>query len=70
MNSKVFNIIRFIGEVVLPALGTLYFTVAQIWGLPYGEAVVGTIAAITVCVGAIVNVDRRNYNKLKRDGML
>lgn len=63
MDSKVFDIIRFIGEVALPALGALYFGIAQIWGLPYGEMVVGTIACVTTAVGAIVGVSRKKYNE-------
>lgn len=61
MDNKIFDIIRFIGEVVLPALGALYFGVARIWGLPYGEMVVGTIACVTTAVGAIVGFSRKKY---------
>ena len=65
MNSKVFDIIRFIGEIVLPALGALYFGVAKIWGLPYGQEVVGTIACVTTFVGAVIGVSRKKYNDQK-----
>ena len=70
MNSKTFDILRFIGEVLLPALGALYFGVAKIWGLPYGQEIVGTIAVITTFVGTVVGVNRTKYNKLKQEGML
>ena len=62
MNSKVFDIIRFIGELVLPALGALYFGVAKIWHLPFGEEIVGTIACVTTFVGAVVGFSRKKYN--------
>ena len=62
MNNKVFDIIRFIGEIVLPALGALYFGIAKIWGFPFGQEVVGTIAVITTFIGAIVGVSRKKYN--------
>ncbi len=65
MSSKVFDIIRFIGEIILPALGALYFGVAKIWGLPYGQEVVGTIACVTTFVGAVVGVSRKKYNDQK-----
>ena len=70
MDSRVFDIIRFIGEVLLPALGALYFGIAKIWGLPFGQEIVGTIAVITTFVGAVVGVSRNKYNKLKEEGML
>ncbi len=62
MNNKVFDFIRFIGEIVLPALGALYFGIAKIWGLPFGQEVVGTIAVITTFIGAVVGVSRKKYN--------
>lgn len=62
MNNKVFDFIRFIGEIVLPALGALYFGIAKIWGFPYGQEIVGTLAVITTFIGAIVGVSRKKYN--------
>lgn len=47
--------------LVLPALGALYFGVAQIWGLPNGEEVVGTIAALNVFLGVLLNVSSHSY---------
>jgi hypothetical protein len=48
--------------IVLPALGTLYLTLSGIWGLPYGEAVAGTITAIDTFLGAILMISSKNYN--------
>ena len=62
MSNKLFNTIRFIGEIALPALGTLYFTLSQIWGWPYGEEIVGSLAALTVCIGAFVGIKRAGYD--------
>lgn len=56
-----YDILRQIVQLWLPGLGTLYFTIAQIWGLPYAEQVVGTIAALTVFGGVIVGVKRKGY---------
>ena len=63
MSNKVYNILKWIALIVLPALGTLYFAVAQIWGLPYGEEVVGTITAIDAFLGALLGVSNATYNK-------
>ena len=51
----------------LPALGTLYFALAGIWGLPYGEQLVGTITAIDTFLGVILGISKSKYNKC-RDG--
>ena len=47
----------------LPALGTLYFALAGIWGLPYGEQLVGTITAIDTFLGVILGISKSKYNK-------
>lgn len=46
MNDKTYDVLKWIATYLLPALGTLYFALAQIWNLPYGEQVVGSITAI------------------------
>lgn len=42
MTNKIYDVLKYIALIVLPAIGTLYFAVAGIWGLPYGEQIVGT----------------------------
>ncbi len=44
-------------------LGALYFALAQIWGLPYGEEIVGTITAIDCFLGAILGISNVQYKK-------
>lgn len=62
-SNKTYDILKAIAQVWLPALGTLYFALAQIWGLPYGEAVVGTITALDAFLGAILGISTAKYNK-------
>ncbi len=50
-------------KLILPALGTFYFTMASIWGLPYGEQVVGSLAALTVLLGVIMTLAKRVWSK-------
>lgn len=63
MSNKVYDILKFVAQIALPALGTLYFTLSGIWGFPYGEEVVGTISAIDVCLGAFLGISSANYYK-------
>ncbi len=63
LNDKVYDILKWVAQIVLPALGTLYFALATIWGLPYGEQVVGTITAIDTFLGALLGISSVNYYK-------
>ena len=63
MNNKVYDILKWIAQIVLPALGALYFALAQIWGLPFGEEIVGTITAIDCFLGAILGISNAQYKK-------
>lgn len=62
MSNKLFDTLRFWQTVLLPAVGTLYFALADIWGLPYAPQVVGTITALTAFLGAFVEYKRQTYN--------
>jgi len=63
MNNKLYDILKYIAQIVLPALGTLYFALASIWNLPYGEEIIGTITAIDVFLGALLQISSNQYNK-------
>ena len=61
MSDKVYDILKYIALIVLPALGTLYFALAKIWGFPYGEEIVGTITAVDAFLGALLKISTNNY---------
>lgn len=63
--DKVYDVLKWVTIVVLPAIGTLYFALSGIWGFPYGEQVVGTITAIETFIGALIGISTLNYNKNK-----
>lgn len=63
MSNKCYDILRFIAEVLLPAIGTLYFAISQIWGIPFGEEIVGTITAVDAFLGAIIAYQKAKYEK-------
>lgn len=63
MSNKVYDILKWIAQLLLPAIGTLYFALAGIWGLPYGEQIVGTITAIDTFLGVILGISSINYKK-------
>lgn len=63
MSNRTYDILKYIAQVVLPALGTLYFALAGIWGFPYGEEIVGTITAIDTFLGVLLKISSDNYYK-------
>lgn len=63
MSNKVYDILKWIAQILLPALGTLYFALAKIWNLPYSEEIVGTITAVDLFLGALLGISTIEYNK-------
>lgn len=63
MSNKTYDVLKYIAQVVLPALGTLYFALAGIWGFPHGEQIVGTITAVDTFLGVILRISTAQYNK-------
>ena len=63
MSNKLYDVLKFIAQVVLPALGTLYFALAGIWGFPFGEQIVGTITAVDTFLGVVLGISSAQYRK-------
>lgn len=63
MKNETYDILKRLCTIILPALGTLYFTLSQLWGLPYGEQVVGTLAAVSTFIGVCIGISTAAYNK-------
>ena len=63
MSNKVYDVLKYIALILLPALGTLYFALAKIWGFPYAAEVVGTISAVDAFLGALLKISTDQYNK-------
>ena len=56
MNIKLYNILKWLSQILLPALGTLYFALSTIWNFPYADNIIGTIAAIDTFLGALLMI--------------
>ncbi|MEE0929578.1 MAG: phage holin [Acutalibacteraceae bacterium] len=61
MSNKVYDVLKWIAQILLPAFGTLYFALAGIWGFPYGEEIVGTITAVDTFLGVCLGISSANY---------
>lgn len=63
MSNKTYDVLKWIALILLPAIGALYFALSNIWGLPFGEQVVGTITAVDAFLGACLGISTKQYNK-------
>ena len=61
--DKTYDVMKFIAQILLPAIGTLYFALANIWALPYAEEIVGTITAVDAFLGAILGISTAAWKK-------
>jgi hypothetical protein len=69
LKNSVYDVLKYIAQIVIPALGTLYFALANIWGLPYGEQIVGTLTAIDTFLGVLLGISSSMYlsdNEVKK----
>lgn len=64
-STDIYKILKYTTQIILPAIATLYFALAGIWGFPCGEEVVGTIAALTTFLGVVLGIGTYRYNKLE-----
>lgn len=65
MSNKTYDVLKFIAQIVLPALATLCLTVTGIWGLPYGEQLSSTLIALDTFLGAVLMISSASYKKEK-----
>ena len=64
LSNTTYDILKWIATLLLPALGTLYFALASIWGFPYGEQIVGTITAVVTFLGVILGFSTSSYKNM------
>ena len=65
LNDKIYNFLKWLAIIVLPAIGSLYFGLSGIWGFQYAEQIVGTITVVDTFLGALLGISTASYNKTK-----
>ena len=63
MSNKVYDVLKFIAQIVLPALATLWATLGKIWGWPLVTEIAASICAVDTFLGAILGLSSMKYNK-------
>ena len=64
LSNKVYDVLKYVVTIGLPAVTTLWLTLASIWGFPYAEPIGATLGAITVFLGALIGVSSAKYKAL------
>ncbi len=63
MSNKIYDILKWVAMIVLPALATLYLGLSNVWGLPYGEEISTTLTLVDTFLGAVLMISTNQYNK-------
>ena len=63
LNSKVYDIMKWVTMIVLPALATAYVGLSAIWGWPYADEIAKTTAVICTLLGALLGISTAQYYK-------
>lgn len=61
MKKEIYDFLKKVALVILPALATLVITIFQIWDIPYGDKIGATITALDTALGIILGISSRNY---------
>lgn len=67
MNDKVYDVLKWIAQIALPALAVFWYAIAEAWGLPYVKEIQLTIIAIDTFLGALLGLSSMQYNNLPED---
>ena len=62
INKKLYDILSYISRYALPAIAGLYYTLAEVWNLPYGAQISATIAGIILAINVLLGVDSIQYH--------
>lgn len=63
MSNKIYDVLKWIALIALDAIGVFYKTIATIWGLPFGDEVLATFAALSLLLGTLIGVSSAQYKK-------
>ena len=63
MSNKMYDILKWIAQIVLPAIATFYVTIASLWNLPFPDEISGTVMAVDTLLGAMLMISSGNYKK-------
>ncbi len=63
MSNKVYDVLKWFALIALDAIGLFYSTMSSIWGLPFGDEVLATFAALSLFLGTLLGVSSAQYHR-------
>lgn len=63
MSNTVYDVLKWVALIAMPALAILYKDLAGIWGLPFGEQIPETIVAVELFLGVVLGISNATYKK-------
>ena len=63
MKNETYDVLKYIAQIIIPAVSTLYFALSKTWNLPYGPEIVGTLAAVDAFLGAVLKISTDQYEE-------
>lgn len=61
MSNKIYDILKWLALVALDAIGLFYQTLSAIWSLPYGDEILATCVAVSICLGTLLQISSAKY---------
>lgn len=61
LNDKVYNILKWVALIALPATAVCVKAVFPVWGLPYADAIATTLTAIGTLIGTLIGISTIGY---------
>lgn len=65
LNDKLYDILKWVTMIVIPAIASAYVGLAAVWGWPYAEEIAKTSAVACTLLGALLGISTAQYNKSK-----
>lgn len=65
LNNKLYDVLKWVCLVAIPATTTFYVALAAALGLPYADQVAKVSAALCTFLGALIGVSTAEYNRDK-----
>ena len=63
--NRVYDVLKWVTLVCIPALATAYVGLSAVWGWPYADAIAKTAAVVCTLLGALIGISTAQYNKEK-----
>ena len=67
ISNKLYDVLKWLTLICIPALSTAYVGLSAVWGWPYATEVAKTAVVICTLLGALLGISTAQYNKKEAD---